>query len=281
MTSGTVDSIWRYPVKSMGGESLDEVTLSERGLHGDRLLALVDNETGKVASAKHPRRWGRLLECRATLLEHNPPVVQITLPEGLQLLSSEIDIDQELSRMIARDVALASVPPADAETEREYPTVEGLPVSGMFFSAPIAGGAPAGTFFDFAPVHIVTTATLRRLHSLALSREIDLRRFRPNLVIDAPDEQDGFIENDWVGQTIAVGNEVRLRVTDPTPRCVVPTLPQPGLARDPGLLRLISQHNSPPIPTLGGTAWPSIGVYAVVEHSGTIHRADHVRITTG
>ena len=94
-----------------------------------------------------------------------------------------------------------------------------------------------------------------------------------------PTNSEGFIENDWVGRTITVGHEVRLRVTDPTPRCAVPTLPQPGLARDPGLLRLIAQHNSPPIPTLGGAAWPSIGVYAVVEQGGTIHRGDHVRIS--
>ncbi|MGA7673121.1 MAG: MOSC N-terminal beta barrel domain-containing protein [Nitrolancea sp.] len=281
MTLGSVHSLWRYPVKSMGGESLDSAMLSERGLHGDRIFALVDRETVKVASAKHPRLWGRLLDCTAALHSTDPLVVQIMGADGRTRLSSEPDVDQALSRIIGRDVTLASVPLEGAETERDYPTVEGLPVSGMFFSAPIAGGAPSGTFFDFAPVHLVTSATLGRLQSLASSAEIDSRRFRPNLVIDTADSVDGFVENDWVGTTIAIGDDVRLRVTDPTPRCVVPTLPQPGLARDTGLLRLIAQHNRPPIPTLGGALWPSIGVYAVVEQGGTIQRDDLVRIITG
>ncbi len=275
MISGTVDTIRRYPVKSMRGEWLDDASASVRGLAGDRVFALIDRETGKVASAKHPRLWGMLLGCAATFQQQHPLIAQITLLDGRQLLSNQPDIDRTLSRMIGRDVTLTSVLPADAQTEREYPDVEGLPVSGMFFSAPIAGGAPAGTFFDFAPLHIVTTATLARLRAAAPTSAFDAQRFRPNLVIDTGDRE-GFVENDWVGKTLHIGDDVRLRVTDPTPRCVVPTLPQPDLPRDVAILRAIAQHNRPAIPTLGGVEWPSVGVYASVEQGGTIHVGDRV-----
>ncbi len=282
MTAGKVQFLWRYPVKSMRGEQITTVQVSERGLEGDRALALIDRETGKVASIKHPRLWGRLLTCGAfvhSITSHEQlPTVRISLPDGRQFLSSDQNADAMLSDFIARPVKLADVAPEGAETEREYPEVDGLPVSGAFFSAPIAGGAPHGTFFDFAPVHLVTTATLAALSKVNPGTSFDSRRFRPNLVIATPDGVEGFVENEWVGRTLHVGAEVRLRVTDPTPRCVVTTLPQSDLPRDVGILRTIAAHNRPPIPTLGGVTWPSVGVYAVVERGGTLRQGDSVRL---
>jgi uncharacterized protein YcbX len=279
VTLGGVDAIWRYPIKSMRGERLSEATLTQRGLSGDRAYALIDPETGKVASAKHPRRWGRLLACSATVQSgadgDDPLVVRVTLPDGRAILTSDGDAERLLSSMAGREVTLASVAPSGAETEREYPEVDGIPVSGQFFSAPIASGAAPGTFFDFAPLHLITTATLARLRSLA-PNDFDPRRFRPNLVIATPDGVEDFVENDWVGRSILIGDDVRLHVSDPTPRCVVPTLPQAELPREPGILRAIATHNRPPIPTLSGVTWPSAGVYATIERGGILRQGDQV-----
>jgi uncharacterized protein YcbX len=94
----------------------------------------------------------------------------------------------------------------------------------------IGRGAPAGTFFDYAPLHLLTTAILAALRSLHLAGRVVSRRFRPNLVIETPEEKLGFRENEWVGSTLVIGSEVRLRVSDPSPRCAAPTLPQGGMA---------------------------------------------------
>lgn len=275
----SVAIIRRYPVKSMLGEALPNAAIIRRGIPGDRALALLDRESGKVASAKHPRRWRELLDCRAHVvaLDNNATTIAITLPDGRTMLSTDPSIDGALSDLFGREVTLSSTPPETAETERDYPEVEGLPVSGMFFSGQIGLGAPPGTFFDYAPIHLLTTATLAQLRAVVPTGDFDLRRFRPNLVIDLPNTT-GFAENDWVGRTLRIGNEVVLRITDPTPRCVIPTLAHGVLSRDPGILRAIAAHNRPPIPTLGNVTWPSVGVYATVERGGIVREGDAVRV---
>lgn len=96
---------------------------------------------------------------------------------------------------------------------------------------------PSGTFFDLAPVHLVTTATINRLRELAPQSRFEVRRFRPNLVVESPTGASGFVENDWIGRTLAIGDEVRLNITGPCPRCVMTTLAQGDLPKDPGILR--------------------------------------------
>ena len=91
-------------------------------------------------------------------------------------------------------------------------------------------------------------------------------------------EMCGFVENDWVGRTISIGHDLCLRVTDPAPRCVVPTLPQDQLASEIGILRAIANHNRPAVPALADAQLPCLGVYAVVEQGGTIVVGETVRI---
>lgn len=135
-----------------------------------------------------------------------------------------------------------------------------------------------GKFSDYAAVHVLTTATLDRLRALYPRGRFDVRRFRPNIVVESPFGQEGFVENAWVGHTLAIGTDVRLRITDPMPRCVITTLAQGDLLRDLGILNTVADHNLVGIPVLGGAARPSVGVSAFVLQGGTIRRGDSVRI---
>jgi len=124
---------------------------------------------------------------------------------------------------------------------------------------------PAGTFFDIAVVHLLTTATINHLRALYPQGRFEVRRFRPNIVVSTGGEDTGFAENDWIGRTVAIGGNVRLAITEPCPRCVMVTLPQGDLPKDSGILRTAAQHNA-----------VNVGVYASVVSGGTIRRGDPV-----
>lgn len=227
--AGTIASLWRYPVKSMVGEMLAEARLTEQGFPGDRGLALEDRENGTIASAK---RLPRLFEFRAAIIEGG--AVRITLPGGEVITSGRDDCDSALSRALGREVALRSG--------------EG--------------------FHDCAVVHLLTTATLAGLGSLSPGARFDPRRFRPNIVVDSAPGPDGFVENGWIGHILAIGDQVRLRVTAPCERCVMTTLPQEDLPAEPEILETAARHNH-----------AQVGVYAEVLRAGTIRRGDAVALT--
>src|SRR5438034_2534512 len=126
---------------------------------------------------------------------------------------------------------------------------------------------PEGTFFDCAAVHVLTTATIERLRELYPQGRFEVRRFRPNIVVELASGIKGFVENDWVGHTLALGETVRLRITGPCPRCVMTTLAQADLPKDPGILRTAAQHNQ-----------VNVGVYASVVQGGTVRRGDAIRL---
>src|SRR5437016_5073215 len=129
--AGRIAEIRRYPVKSMQGEELNAVDVTERGLLGDRAFALVDVETGKVASAKNPRRWPNLFEFRAAFVM--PPVsgqalpaARIIFPDGDLATTDEADIEAKLSAAVARPVRLASSAMAGATAEGYAPDYDWL-----------------------------------------------------------------------------------------------------------------------------------------------------------
>ena len=126
---------------------------------------------------------------------------------------------------------------------------------------------PAGTFFDLAVVHVLTTGTIDRLRELYPQGRFEVRRFRPNIVVAPASGEKNFVENAWIGHTLAIGDEVRLSITGPCPRCVMTTLPQGDLPRDPRILRTAAQHNQ-----------VNVGVYAAVLRGGTIRRGDPVML---
>jgi uncharacterized protein len=276
--AGSIRSLWRYPVKSMLGEEIDHSVVTERGFVGDRAYAVVDASDGKVASAKNPRKWPRMYECRAEL-DETPLKVRIRLPDGDVIAADDPHAATVLSRLLGREIALETVAGSTPVLEELW--LEGSPDGQAVTDEQIALGSPSGSFFDYAVIHVVTTATLERLSELYPQGRFDPRRFRPNVLVSVADGQTGFVENGWIGKTLALGDSVRLRVTDPCPRCVMTTLAQEDLPADAGILRTAARHNS----VVGGEgrgpdgAYPaSVGVYASVVSGGTVRRRDAVRV---
>jgi len=270
-TQGSVASLWRYPVKSMLGEELSAIEVTERGLLGDRAYALVDSADGRAATAKNPRKWPTLFGFSAAFIEPphtgaSVPSVRITLPDGTTITSQQANINQVLSRALSRTVTLNAAGRAAAGTvkaEEYWPDMEGLDHRDTVTDFPL----PEGTFFDCAMVHLLTTATLDRLHQLYPQGRFEIPRFRPNIVVTPTSGEMDFVENTWVGRELAIGDSVRLSITGPCIRCVMTTLAQGDLPRDPGILRTAAQHNK-----------VSVGVYATVERGGMIRRGDAVKV---
>jgi uncharacterized protein len=269
---GSVAALWRYPVKSMMGEELNAAEVTESGVLGDRRFAVVDATTGKVAGAKNPRKWGNFFDFHATYVEpprmgSKLPAVRVTLPDGTVATSERPALRNVLSNALGREVAFAEAhangESAGPKAEEYFPDMEGLDYRDTVTDWEL----PPGTFFDIAVVHLLTTATIDRLRELYPQGRFEVRRFRPNIVVSTPPHQQGFVENDWVGRTVAVGDEVRLRVTGPCPRCVMTTLPQGDLPKDPGILRAAVQHGE-----------ANVGVYADVITGGATRRGDPVSI---
>jgi uncharacterized protein len=265
---GSVVSLWRYPVKSMMGEELNATEVTERGLLGDRAYALVDSSDGKVATAKNPRKWPRLFDFRANFIAParaaaKVPPVRIALPNGNTVTSDQGDLNQILSKAVNREVTLRAAQHGKVNAEEYWPDMEGLDHRDTVTDFTL----PEGTFFDVAMVHPLTTATLDRLRELYPQGRFEVRRFRANIVVQLVSGEKSFAENAWVGHTLAIGTAVRLHITGPCGRCVMTTLVQGDLARDPGILRTAAQHNQ-----------VNVGVYAAVVQGGTIRRGDPVRM---
>jgi uncharacterized protein YcbX len=280
--SASVVSILRYPVKSMMGEELSVAEVSETGFRGDRAYALIDNATGKIASAKNPRKWQRLFDCYARFIEpprhgHPLPPVWIMLPDGSNISSDQHNASATLSRFFQREVTLAKIAPESPVLEEYWPDIDGLAHRETVTDESIALSSPKGSFFDYAVAHVITTNTLNRLRERYPQGRFEARRFRPNIVITVGKGEADFVENSWVDQDVLIGETLLLRVTNPCPRCVMTTLPQADLPQDHGILRAIAEVNQPYVPALG-QPMPSVGVYANVLHSGTVRRGDAARI---
>jgi uncharacterized protein len=288
----TVASLPRYPVKSMLGEDLDVAEVGPAGVLGDRAYAVVDVQDGTVASAKQPRKWGRLLQMRAVFdgvprPGWPPPPVRITLPGGDTVRSDDRGVDAALSEALGRRVRLAVQVPAEAKFEELWPAIEGLAPSGFIAGTTtshegdepvstigLAALAPPGTFFDLATLHVLTTATLDRLRRAAPGSDFDPRRYRPNVVLDVAGAS--FAEDAWVGSELGLGESVAVTVTMPTMRCVMTTLAQAGgLPEDRDTLRTIARENRRTIEEMG--TWACAGVYADVAAVGTVRPGDTVR----
>jgi uncharacterized protein len=288
---GTIQALWRFPVKSMLGEELDAADLSEGGVVGDRAYALRDKETGKIASAKHPKLWPNLLACRAAFVEppspgDELPPARIELADGNSVLSDAADVDAVLSRFFGRDVELAHAAQNGYTIDQYHPDEENYDPEGhrdevveaqlgaaFFNQRGLPSAVPEGSFFDLFPLSVLTTSSLDHLGELEPQSRFDARRFRMNVIVDTP--AGGFVENEWLGRTLAIGDDVQLGVALPDPRCVMPSLAQEDLPKDSRILKTLAQHNRIDV---GGALYPCAGVYAVAEATGTIRKDDRVSL---
>jgi uncharacterized protein YcbX len=280
VTVGRVGALWRYPVKSVLGESMGPVEIDAGGLDGDRRFGVVDVGTGLVASAKRPRRWRRLLQLRSEVA--GPGVVRIWFPDELSVLSTDGDADKLLSEFLGAEVELRSSAPPGAELERAVPDevlAGGVEADAGFTMLEIAAASPPGTFFDFTPLQLITTASLARVGALHPAGRVDAARYRPNVIIDTEPGLTGFIENDWAGHRLHLGPDVVLDVLVPSPRCAIPTLQHGDLPPDPDALRIPLQHNFVDVPIEGFGFAPCLGVHAVVVEGGRVSPGDEVRLS--
>jgi len=267
VTLGTVVSVRRYPVKSMQGEELNAAWVTPRGVLGDRALALVDAENGKVVSAKNPKKWPAMFDFRSEFVEPprpgmRLPPVRITLPDGTSLTSTQPDVEELLSQALSRRVRLASAAAEQPVLEEYWPDMEEFPQRNTVTDETIS----AGTFFDGAPIHLLTTATLDRLRDAYPQGRFEVRRFRPNIVVQGADGEADFLEDRWVDRTVTIGDEVQVHIWRRCPRCVMTTLPQADLPADQGILRTAARENE-----------GFVGVYATVVRQGAVRRGDPVR----
>jgi uncharacterized protein len=289
---GAIEALWRFPVKSMPGERIDTAEVAEGGFVGDRAYALIDADTGKVVSAKNPRLGPDLFRCQAEFVappragEELPPA-RITLPDGASITSDAPDVEADLSRYFQRALRLARAAPEDFTIDQYHPDIEGLDPEGhrdtvtesklgaaFFAEAGLPSAVPVGSFFDLFPVSVLTTSTLDRLNELRSDSRFDARRFRMNVILGT--HESGFVENNWIGRGLEIGEGVRLKVSLSDPRCVMTTLAQDDLPKDTEILRTLARHNR--IDVAGGL-YPCAGVYAIVESPGTIREGDKVALT--
>lgn len=218
---GRVKELWRYPVKSMLGESCDELTFDVRGALGDRFYA-VRRHDGKLGSGKDSDRFCEMLglfDFRSSLAGDEPVV---TFPDGSEWRASDPGIHAELSKVLGVEVTLS------AEGDVAH--------------------------MDAGSVHLLTSSGLRWLSNESGGAECDPRRFRANLVIES--ESEGPIELDWIGSELQIGNDLRLNICQATGRCVMTTFAQDDLRRNTKPLQAINRATAGQFGVYGLVAAP-------------------------
>lgn len=252
---GTVEELWRFPVKSMLGERLQSVAATPAGLIGDRAWALRDLRTGNIVSAK---KWAKMFEFSASYEAQpgsEPGRVRIELPDQTSLYADDPWASRAISEVLGFEVRLEQASALDnarVEADIDTDTIFGdLPVGAIYTqlkpgqNIPSSFGLPRGTFFDAAVIHIVSSASLERLRQLQGGGAVmSPRRFRPNVFIRTADGLNGFVEDEWLGgPTLTIG-DLRVDKIKPTLRCVMTTHAQPDLPRDLSVLRTAAQHHT-------------------------------------
>jgi uncharacterized protein YcbX len=243
-----VAQVWRYPVKSMQGESLDSLEVGIERVPGDREWGVRDSTTGTVLNARTTRP---LLHASATL---DGEGVRVTMPDGRELRDGDEHIDLALSALVGTPVHLAK---AKADERAAFETVSEYGTPGET----VQWASRPGTFNDGHPVHVMTTASLRAATAMHPSGTWEARRFRPNLLIDV--EGDEFAEERWEG--IRIG-DVELEIYKRTTRCSMTARSQPGLLDDLEVPRALARNRN-----------AKLGVYARVIVPGTIDAGADVR----
>lgn len=285
MDVGRIRELWRHPVKSMMGERIERADLGTNGIPGDRAWAVRDEERGGIRGAK---KIAGLMRCGARYLEEpafgKVPPPEIRLPDGTTLRASDPGAAERVSGAVEQKVTLWPLLPADrvdhyrrgAPTHEDFDQEmraifgrtkdEPLPDLAAFPRELFEYESPPGTYFDAFPLLLLTDATLARLQKLAPASRVDVRRFRPNLVVETPSGVEDFVELGWIGRRVRVG-EAELEIALACPRCVMITHGFADLPRDPGLMRTVVRE-----------ANQNVGVYMRVERPGRIAVGDRVEL---
>ena len=284
MLAGRISQIWRHPVKSMEGERIERALIGANGIPGDRAWAVRDEERGGIRGAK---KIPRLMECRARYASEPTasgaaPAPEITLPGGAVVRAGDANAAERISAAVQRRVTLWPLLPASAldHYKRGAPDSpdmltemramfgrnadEPLPDFTQFPPELMQYESPPGTYFDAYPLLVVTEATLRKLRAIAPSSVIDVRRFRPNLVIET--EAEGFVEAAWTGKQLRIGGAT-LDVLGPCPRCVMITHGFGDVPQDTGLMRTVVKE-----------ADQNVGAYAKIASGGEVRVGDAVTL---
>lgn len=279
MKVGVVEQLWRYPVKSMGGETVAESMLSSAGVAGDRVWAVRDEVRGGIRGAKQLAGLMKLAARQAA-----DGTVEIVLEDGSTFAAAASDVNDRLSTALDHAVTLWPLLPAEAldhyrrgapdneDLEQELRGIFGrtadepLPDLSLFPPEILEFESPPGTYFDVFPLLLLTQASLETMQAKAAASRFDVRRFRPNLLIGGTESSVEFPELDWRGKRLAVGDCV-IEVTVECPRCVMVTHGFDDLDKDPKVMRSLVKE-------AGGC----LGVYAKVEQEGLVRAGDEIRL---
>lgn len=289
MSEPTVDQIWRYPAKSMLGERLRDADLLTTGMLGDRGWAVRDEVRGGIRGAK---KIGELMHLGARYLappsdRNATPHIEITLPDGTFVSSSDPDVNDRVSAALDHSVTLWPLqPPTDLDHYRrgapdsddlmvelrdmfQRTEEEPLPDFSVFPPEIMEYESPPGTYVDAFPLLVLTTGSMESLQRLAPDSAIDLRRFRPNLLVAADaTEDEPWPELAWVGRRAAIGGATIEFVT-PCPRCVMITRAVQELPADRSIMRTVVRE-----------AEQNLGVYATVVEAGSVAEGDVLHLLT-
>ena len=260
----------------MLGGTVRELLVTEHGGLGDRAWALRDQRNGRIVSAK---RVPRLLEFRASYeVEPTPEsagVVRIETPDGGTLYAGQEDASARISGILGRPVVLDNLARPDEKASIDRDTVFGdVPVSQMKpdwtpETMPDYFQLKSDSFLEIGAVFVLASGSVEHLRSLQGGTAlIDRRRFRPNLCIDTGQVSGRFVEDDWLGGKLTIGDSVVLDEFAPTLWCVGSTLAQEELPRDRSILRTIARGHQ-----------GCLGVYGSVASTGLVQVGDPVVLT--
>lgn len=249
MRIGTIKQIWRFAVKSMAGEQLDVCTVGMRGIPGDRGWTVRDETAGKLATGS---RFPLLMRCTAHYRE--PPVngfvphVDMRLPDGTQIGSDLSDVNARLTALLGKSVSLCPLPIDSSE------------------QSAIQLNSARGTYFDVAPIHVLTSASLAEMKRIDPSADWDVRRFRPNFFVETDAGIEGLVDAEWGGRKLRIG-EVELLCELPCERCAMTIQAQQDLPKDESIFRTIVKE-----------ANTNLGAYASVIRPGEVRTGDVVEL---
>ena len=278
MDNASILNIYRYPVKSMMGEALSEADIGEAGITGDRGWAVRDEKRGGIRGAK------KIPQLMTLTAQSGSTAPLITAPDGESASASSEGINGWLSDKLNHPVTLWPLPPADQlshyrrgapdteDFEQELRAVFGrLPEEPLpdltGFEELLEFESPPGTYFDAFPISITSQQSLATMNQLDGGSKFDVRRFRPNLLVDIPDTDHPFPEQAWVGRMLSIGS-VKLKIDMTCPRCSMTTHGFDDLPRDTEIMRKLVANSE-----------GNLGIYASVVTPGAVKPGDRIDIS--